>query len=72
MLGIGLGLLLGIIHGINVIADIKTDTPDIQLIIPWTTLILIAVGGYVFSLVTTMLPARQASRIAPAEALRYE
>jgi len=72
MLGIGLGLLLGIITGINVIADIKTDTPDIQLIIPWTTLILIAVGGYVFSLVTTLLPARRASRIAPAEALRYE
>ncbi len=72
LLGIGLGLLLGIVTGINVIADIKTDEPDIQLIIPWTTLILISVGGYLFSLVTTLLPARQASRITPAEALRYE
>ncbi len=72
LLGIGLGLLLGVVTGINVIADIRTDEPGIQLIIPWTKLILIAVGGYLFSLVTTLLPARQASRIAPAEALRYE
>jgi len=28
--------------------------------------------AYVFSLLTTFLPARQASRIYPAQALRYE
>jgi ABC-type lipoprotein release transport system permease subunit len=29
-------------------------------------------GAYVATLVTTFLPARTASRVAPAEALRYE
>ena len=72
LLGIGLGLLLAVVTGINVIADIRTDNPDIKLIIPWTTLAIIVFGGYFFSLLTTLLPARQASRIAPAEALRYE
>ena len=32
---------------------------------------VIVVLAYVFSLLTTFLPARQASRIHPAEALRY-
>jgi len=33
---------------------------------------LILVGAYLATLVTTYLPARSASRVAPAEALRYE
>ena len=72
LLGITLGLVLGLITGINVISDIRTDEPNIQLIIPWGKLILIGVGGYLFSLLTTYLPAVQAARTAPAEALRYE
>ena len=72
ILGIGLGLILGIVTGINVISDIKNTQPAIELIIPWGTLALIAVGGYLFALITTLLPARRASTVAPAEALRYE
>jgi ABC-type lipoprotein release transport system permease subunit len=33
---------------------------------------LIVLGAYAASLLTTYLPARQASRVFPAEALRYE
>jgi putative ABC transport system permease protein len=33
---------------------------------------LILAGAYVATLITTYLPARSASRVAPAEALRYE
>jgi len=33
---------------------------------------LILAGAYLATLITTYLPARSASRIAPAEALRYE
>jgi len=33
---------------------------------------LILVAAYCATLVTTFLPARAASRVAPAEALRYE
>ena len=72
LLGIGLGLGLGILTSINVIADTRTDEPNIQLIIPWLKIIGIGVGGYLFSLLTTYLPSAQAARTAPAEALRYE
>ncbi|MFQ5873183.1 MAG: ABC transporter permease, partial [Dehalococcoidia bacterium] len=72
LLGIGLGLALGLLTSINVVADIRTDEPNIKLLIPWSTILIIALGGYLFSLLTTYLPARQAARITPAEALRYE
>ena len=72
LLGIALGLVLGLLMSINIINDIQTDEPDIKLIIPWGQMVLIGLGGYVFSLLTTFLPSRQAARIAPAEALRYE
>ena len=34
--------------------------------------IVIVLGAYLFSLLTTILPALQAARIYPADALRYE
>ena len=71
-MGIGLGLALGLITAVNVMSDIRTDEPNIQLIFPWATIALIGVGASVFSLAATFLPALQAARIAPAEALRYE
>ena len=72
VLGIVVGLILGLIMSVNIIGDIRTDEPNIQLIIPWGRLAVIGIGAYVFSLLTTYLPAVQASRIAPAVALRYE
>ena len=72
LLGIGLGLGLGVLMSINIMSDIQTDEPNIELIIPWVRLIFIGVGAYLFSLLTTYLPSHQAARIAPAEALRYE
>jgi ABC-type lipoprotein release transport system permease subunit len=35
-------------------------------------LVIILGGAYLATVVTTYLPARAASRVAPAEALRYE
>ncbi|MCH8088272.1 MAG: lipoprotein-releasing system transmembrane subunit LolC, partial [Chloroflexi bacterium] len=70
--GIGLGLVLGLLTAVNVISDIRSDEPDIRLMIPWGRVLLIGVGAYLLSLLTTFLPSRQAARIAPAEALRYE
>jgi putative ABC transport system permease protein len=40
--------------------------------VPVAQIALILIGAYLATLVTTYLPARSASRIAPAEALRYE
>ncbi|MEE9248818.1 MAG: FtsX-like permease family protein [Dehalococcoidia bacterium] len=72
LMGIALGLVLGLLTAVNVISDIRSDEPDIRLIIPWSRVLLIAVVAYLLSLLTTFLPSRQAARIAPAEALRYE
>lgn len=71
LLGIGMGLVLGLATSINVINDIRNNEPDVRLVVPWLRIATIAVGAYLFSLLTTYLPARQAGRIAPADALRY-
>ena len=72
LLGIGLGLALGLLTSLNVMADIRTNEPGVDTIIPWAKIMLICVGAYLFSLLTTFLPSRQAGQIAPAAALRYE
>jgi len=40
--------------------------------IPWFNVVFIGVLAYAASLLTTYLPAHQASKVYPAEALRYE
>ena len=74
LLGIAIGALLGAILSYNAITDIRNDeaVDTLRYSIPWLQIIAIMAGAYIFSLVTTFLPARQASRIYPAEALRYE
>ncbi len=39
---------------------------------PYSTIVPLFVGSYLVALLCTLLPARKASRIPPAEALRYE
>ena len=72
LLGIIIGLCLGFLTSFNVISDIQSDEPNVQLIIPWTKILLIGFGAYACTLVATFVPARQAATIAPADALRYE
>lgn len=70
LLGIGLGIALGLVLSIQIIPDI--DIEGLELVIPWARIILIVALAYGASLLTTFLPARQASRVYPAEALRFE
>ena len=72
LLGIGLGLGLGLVSSVELIDEMRLDEPEVEFVLPWMKVFLIAVGAYFFSLLTTVLPARQAASIAPAEALRYE
>ncbi len=71
-LGISLGLGLGLITSVGVIDEMRVDEPEVEFVLPWPKVILISLGAYIFSLLTTILPARHAALIAPAEALRYK
>ncbi len=72
VLGTVLGLLLGGLVGKQYVDSLAASNPDAHLTIPWGQVLLIVVIAYAASLLTTYLPAWQASRIYPAEALRYE
>ena len=66
-IGIGLGALIGW----NIFLSISAESDGLTYSIPWMNVTLIVLIAVVFSLVTTFIPARQASRIKPSEALRY-
>ena len=58
--------------GAHMIEQMTGDMPGVIYTVPWAVIGLVAAIAYVASLLTTFLPARQASKIYPAEALRYE
>jgi putative ABC transport system permease protein len=72
VLGTVLGLLLGGLVGKQYVDSLASSNPAAHLTIPWGQVLLIVVIAYAASVLTTYLPAWQASRIYPAEALRYE
>ena len=74
LFGTAIGVILGLVLSYNAINDIRTEegNENIRYLIPWAQLLVITLVTYAFSLLATFLPARQASRIYPAEALRYE
>ena len=74
LLGIVIGTILGITLGYQAYTDIKQEEglSSLRFGIPWVQIGIILAMTYLFSLLATYLPARQASRIYPAEALRYE
>ncbi len=72
LLGIVLGLGLGFGLSAGIIKEIAETIDGVSYTIPWETIILVVVVAYGASLLTTYLPARQASNIYPAEALRMD
>jgi putative ABC transport system permease protein len=72
LLGIGLGVALGAALSVGIVDSFAEQISGIRYTVPWGTLGVIVGLSYVASLLTTFLPARQASRVYPAEALRYE
>jgi ABC-type lipoprotein release transport system permease subunit len=63
---------LGLGFSGTLIDNIRQNIPGLDYQVPWGALLLVVVVGYAASLLTTFLPARQASKVYPAEALRYE
>ncbi|MCK5561320.1 MAG: FtsX-like permease family protein, partial [Thermoplasmata archaeon] len=69
-----LAILIGIILGIGIGWQIYNDgfeEAGASFVIPWLNLIAIAVIAYVATLIFTFYPSIKASKIPPAEALRY-
>ncbi|MCL5961385.1 MAG: FtsX-like permease family protein, partial [Chloroflexi bacterium] len=72
LLGVAIGVALGLGLSYNLVNFMAKEMPMFRFEIPWLSIILIVAISYVVSLSTTYLPSRQAARIYPAEALRYE
>ena len=72
LLGVAIGVGLGTAISYLIVREIRQDIETIRFAFPWLQIVAIVAAAYLFSLLTTFLPARQASNIYPAEALRYE
>ena len=70
LVGTGLGLIIAN----NVVNDVASQASwqDLALSVPWLNLTIIFTVVYAAALIATLAPAVRASRIYPAEALRYE
>ena len=68
------GSALGLLLAWNIIDDTRRQPSwgTIELVVPWLNLGLIFAVVYGVALLATLAPALRASRIRPAEALRYE
>jgi len=72
LLGIGLGSGLALIPAAQMINDMAADIPGLTFQVPWIEMLGVSGLAYAMTLLTTWLPAIQASQVTPAEALRYE
>jgi len=72
LLGIAIGVALGAGISVQVVDQMSRYFEGITYQVPWLNIVVVIVIAYVASLFTTYLPARQAAKVYPAEALRYE
>ncbi|MCK5810150.1 MAG: lipoprotein-releasing ABC transporter permease subunit [Cocleimonas sp.] len=87
LIGVSLGVVLGVVLALNVgtllpwiegLLDTRFISADVYGIskiesnIQWLDILMIAVSTLVLSMLATIYPAWKASRLQPAEALRYE
>jgi putative ABC transport system permease protein len=70
-LAIGIPVGAGLFRAV-VIATNPTDGPDLATTPTWWWLLLLVPGILVFTTIASLLPARRAAEVRPAEALRYE
>ncbi|MGE0229109.1 MAG: ABC transporter permease [Dehalococcoidia bacterium] len=71
--GVAMGLILGTALSYNLLTSPTfTDGAAIDFQVPWIRILVICGIAYGASALMTLIPARAASRVAVAEALRYE
>jgi len=71
-----MGIIMGTFAGIVVSYEIFNVMVsglggNIEYVIPWGRIVLVAVVAYIATILCTIIPARNASKTQPAEALRY-
>jgi putative ABC transport system permease protein len=67
----GIAVGVPVFHGLVVLTN-PTDGPDLFTAPTWWWVVLMFPGALIFTTIASLLPARRAAAIAPAEALRYE
>ena len=72
LMGVVLGLALGTLTSWNIFNAISEEVSGLEYSIPWGTVLLMLGITSFFALLSAYLPAKQAGKIYPAEALRYE
>jgi putative ABC transport system permease protein len=67
------GLVAGLlVAGVWILSMRRSSLPDLQLHLPFGTLVTVAVVGVVVGVVAAIVPARRAAKLQPLTALRYE
>jgi putative ABC transport system permease protein len=68
------GTILGLVLAENIVHDTQQQPSweNLTLVVPWTSFGIIFLVVYLVALGATFVPALRASRIRPAEALRYQ
>jgi hypothetical protein len=71
---IAAGTILGLILAENIVHDSakQPSWENLTLVVPWGTFAVVFVAVYAVALAATLAPAIRASRVHPAEALRYQ
>lgn len=74
LLSIGAGAVLGMVLSFNVLTDARNQPgwSEVTFEVPWLNLGIVFAVVFAAAQLTTLLPARRASRVYPAEALRYQ
>jgi putative ABC transport system permease protein len=70
LLGAGLGVGLGLFVAQSTVAFLSRLNAELQFSVPWDQLVLVVLVSLGAALLMTVLPARAAARLTPAEALR--
>lgn len=71
-MGIVAGTLLGLVLARNLFLSDDGAGSGATFMVPWVMILIILAATMAMALMMSWLPSRQAARIAPAEALRYE
>jgi putative ABC transport system permease protein len=70
LLGAGLGVGIGLFVAQNTVAFLGRLNSELRFSVPWDQIALVVLVSLAASVLMTLLPARAAGRLTPAEALR--